>query len=151
MGTPPMGCEEGFPGRAPGSLTSDPRWVPKAILLLGQTCRANLQGAQVWVLERAQLVHRDHLPMGEPAERARMWPPGVREPWRRKATCLGVALQGGREEGTHARRHTHTHVCTPAQALELRKHLATPRTRCLVVAPQLCGLENHVAGKQPRV
>lgn len=111
MGTPPMGCEEGFPGRAPGSLTSDPRWVPKAILLLGQTCRANLQGAQVWVLERAQLVHRDHLPMGEPAERARMWPPGVREPWRRKATCLGVALQGGREEGTHARRHTHTHTC----------------------------------------
>lgn len=55
---------------ATGSLTSDPRWVPEAVLLLGQTCRASLQRAQVWVLEGAQLIHRDHLPMGEPAERA---------------------------------------------------------------------------------
>lgn len=53
-----------------GSLTSDACWVPKTIRLLGQTCRTSLQGAQVRVLEGAQLIHRDHLPMGEPAERA---------------------------------------------------------------------------------
>jgi hypothetical protein len=70
-----MKHREGFLQRAHqggpvASLTRDPCWVPEAILVLGQTCRAHLQQAQIWVLEGAQLIHRDHLPMGEPAEMA---------------------------------------------------------------------------------
>lgn len=68
-----LGMQRGSPVRAlserpVGSLTGYPSRVPEAVLLLGQTCRAGLEGAQVWVLEGAQLVHRDHLPMGEPAK-----------------------------------------------------------------------------------
>ena len=89
-----------------GSLTSDPRWVPEAILPLGQTCRAGLQGAQVWVLEGAQLIHRDHLPMGEPAERAtgmqtQIRPPGPHEPGESSLPAWTPPGQGDR--------HTHLH------------------------------------------